>query len=149
MDTSSNGHPEAPARRKVHVIGIHAYRGDAGKATLAANLAYLVARTSAEVAVLDTDLQAPELHILSVGFPGEPAIHLEAGELYLSATQCVGGKGGMACFAGGDCNPPGAGGPGLLAEGGQVRVRDVVLAGGAGGDPSLGGCPSGLDDAAH
>jgi MinD-like ATPase involved in chromosome partitioning or flagellar assembly len=64
MEPSSNGHSAAPTRRNVHVIGIHSYRGGSGKTTLAANLAYLVARTGAKVAVLDADLQAPELHIL-------------------------------------------------------------------------------------
>jgi len=64
MQPTSNGHTKAPAARKVHVVGIHSYRGGSGKTTLAANLAYLVARTGAKVAVLDADLQAPELHIL-------------------------------------------------------------------------------------
>lgn len=85
----------------------------------------------------------------SMGFPGSPGIRMDTGELYLSATQCVGGKGGMAGFAGGSCNPPGAGGPGLRAEFGAVRVRDAVLTGGLGGDPNIGGCPSGPDGAPY
>jgi hypothetical protein len=85
----------------------------------------------------------------SMGSPGGPGIRMDAGELYLSATQCVGGKGGMAGFAGGGCNPPGAGGPGLHAGVGQVRVRDAVLTGGLGGDPNIGGCPSGPDGAPY
>jgi MinD-like ATPase involved in chromosome partitioning or flagellar assembly len=60
----TNGQPEAPTRRTVHVIGIHSDRGGSGKTTVAGNLAYLVARTGAKVAVLDADLQSPALHTL-------------------------------------------------------------------------------------
>ena len=64
MERASNGHAGSAAQQRVHVIGIHSDRVGAGKTTLAANLAYVVARTGAKVAVLDADLQAPELHTL-------------------------------------------------------------------------------------
>ena len=46
------------------IISIHSYRGGTGKSNITANLAYLAARRGKRVAVLDTDLQAPGVHLL-------------------------------------------------------------------------------------
>jgi septum site-determining protein MinD len=46
------------------IISIHSYRGGTGKSNLTANLATLVARDGNRVAVIDTDLPSPGIHIL-------------------------------------------------------------------------------------
>lgn len=46
------------------IVSIHSYRGGTGKSNIAANLAYLAARAGKRVAVLDSDLQAPGVHLL-------------------------------------------------------------------------------------
>ncbi|HEU4342752.1 MAG TPA: MinD/ParA family protein [Candidatus Binatia bacterium] len=46
------------------ILSIHSYRGGTGKSNIAANLAYLAARAGKRVAVLDSDLQAPGVHLL-------------------------------------------------------------------------------------
>ena len=76
MERASNGHGHsaAPTQHRVQVIGIHSDRGGSGKTTLAANLAYVLARNGAKVAVLDADLQAPELHTL-LGVEPERILH--------------------------------------------------------------------------
>ncbi len=47
-----------------HIISVHSYRGGTGKSNIAANLAYLTAKRGHRVAVLDTDLQSPGVHLL-------------------------------------------------------------------------------------
>jgi MinD-like ATPase involved in chromosome partitioning or flagellar assembly len=46
------------------IVSIHSYRGGTGKSNISANLAYLAACRGKRVAVLDTDLQAPGVHLL-------------------------------------------------------------------------------------
>jgi len=46
------------------IVSIHSYRGGTGKSNISANLAYLAARAGRRVAVLDSDLQAPGVHLL-------------------------------------------------------------------------------------
>jgi MinD-like ATPase involved in chromosome partitioning or flagellar assembly len=46
------------------VISIHSFRGGTGKSNLAANLAALLAARGLRVAVVDTDIQSPGIHIL-------------------------------------------------------------------------------------
>jgi septum site-determining protein MinD len=46
------------------VVSIHSFRGGTGKSNLTANFAYACARKGARVAVLDTDLQSPGVHIV-------------------------------------------------------------------------------------
>ena len=53
-----------------HIVSIHSYRGGTGKSNLTANLAYLAARAGKRVAVLDTDLQSPGVHMV-MGLPTE------------------------------------------------------------------------------
>ena len=48
----------------VKIVSILSYRGGTGKSNLAANIAWLAARGGAKVAVLDTDLQSPGVHIV-------------------------------------------------------------------------------------
>ena len=55
-------------------LGIHSYRGGAGKTTLAANLGFLAARGGARVALVDGDLQAPALH-LALGVESSRILH--------------------------------------------------------------------------
>ncbi|MCE0523616.1 MAG: MinD/ParA family protein [Methylacidiphilales bacterium] len=45
------------------IVSIHSYRGGTGKSNLTANLASLVALAGKRVAVVDTDVQSPGIHI--------------------------------------------------------------------------------------
>ncbi|MBI4878060.1 MAG: MinD/ParA family protein [Planctomycetes bacterium] len=47
-----------------HIISIHSYRGGTGKSNLTANLAWLAAREGRRVALLDTDLASPGVHLV-------------------------------------------------------------------------------------
>src|SRR5437660_12624251 len=46
------------------IISIHSYRGGTGKSNLTANLANSLVQQGKRVAVVDTDIQAPDLHVL-------------------------------------------------------------------------------------
>ncbi len=46
------------------IVSIHSYRGGTGKSNLTANLATAVALTGKRVAVVDTDIQSPGVHVL-------------------------------------------------------------------------------------
>ena len=46
------------------IVSIHSYRGGTGKSNLTANLAYLAASAGRRVAVLDTDVQSPGVHMV-------------------------------------------------------------------------------------
>jgi MinD-like ATPase involved in chromosome partitioning or flagellar assembly len=52
------------------IVAVHSYRGGTGKSNIAANLAYLLAKRGQRVAVLDTDIQSPGVHLI---FGIEPA----------------------------------------------------------------------------
>ena len=47
-----------------HLVTVHSYRGGTGKSNISANLAYLAAMRGKRVAVLDTDLQSPGVHVI-------------------------------------------------------------------------------------
>jgi septum site-determining protein MinD len=47
-----------------HIISVHSWRGGTGKSNLTANLAALLAAAGLRVAVVDTDIQSPGIHIL-------------------------------------------------------------------------------------
>jgi septum site-determining protein MinD len=46
------------------IISVHSWRGGTGKSNLTANLAALIAASGQRVAVVDTDIQSPGIHIL-------------------------------------------------------------------------------------
>jgi MinD-like ATPase involved in chromosome partitioning or flagellar assembly len=46
------------------IVSVHSFRGGTGKSNITANLAWLLAKRGARVAVLDTDLQSPGVHIV-------------------------------------------------------------------------------------
>lgn len=46
------------------IIAIHSFRGGTGKSNLTANLSALIAARGLRVAVIDTDIQSPGIHIL-------------------------------------------------------------------------------------
>jgi MinD-like ATPase involved in chromosome partitioning or flagellar assembly len=46
------------------IISIHSYRGGTGKSNIAANVAACLAATGKRVAVVDTDIQSPGIHML-------------------------------------------------------------------------------------
>ena len=46
------------------VVAVHSFRGGTGKSNLTANLAYCCAEIGARVAVVDTDIQSPGVHVL-------------------------------------------------------------------------------------
>ena len=46
------------------IVSIHSYRGGTGKSNLTANLASSLVQEGKRVAVVDTDLQSPGLHVL-------------------------------------------------------------------------------------
>lgn len=52
------------------IVSVHSYRGGTGKSNLSANLAWLLASAGKRVAVLDTDLQSPGVHMV-FGFDSE------------------------------------------------------------------------------
>jgi MinD-like ATPase involved in chromosome partitioning or flagellar assembly len=47
-----------------HIVSIHSYRGGTGKSNITANLAYQAVAQGKRVAVLDTDLQSPGVHVV-------------------------------------------------------------------------------------
>ena len=46
------------------IVSVHSFRGGTGKSNISANLAYLAAKRGRRVAVLDTDLQSPGVHVI-------------------------------------------------------------------------------------
>ena len=55
---------------KGKILSVHSYRGGTGKSNLSANLAYQAVLRGKRVAVLDTDLQSPGVHMI-LGLPPE------------------------------------------------------------------------------
>jgi MinD-like ATPase involved in chromosome partitioning or flagellar assembly len=56
--------------RAGRIVSIHSFRGGTGKSNSTANLAVLMARQGLRVAVIDTDIQSPGIHVL---FECEPS----------------------------------------------------------------------------
>lgn len=52
------------------IISIHSFRGGTGKSNTTANVAAILAAQGRRVAVIDTDIQSPGIHIL-FGLAGE------------------------------------------------------------------------------
>lgn len=50
--------------RNGKIISIHSFRGGTGKSNTTANLAVMLARSGKRVAVVDTDIQSPGVHVL-------------------------------------------------------------------------------------
>lgn len=46
------------------IVSVHSFRGGTGKSNITANVAFLLARKGRSVAVIDTDIQSPGIHIL-------------------------------------------------------------------------------------
>jgi septum site-determining protein MinD len=46
------------------IISVHSYRGGTGKSNITANLATAIARLGNRVAIVDTDIQSPGIHVL-------------------------------------------------------------------------------------
>lgn len=46
------------------IVSIHSYRGGTGKSNTTANLAAMIAKQGKRVAVVDTDIQSPGIHVL-------------------------------------------------------------------------------------
>ena len=46
------------------IVSIHSYRGGTGKSNLTANIGYQLAARGHKVAILDTDLQSPGVHMV-------------------------------------------------------------------------------------
>src|SRR5262245_63544193 len=46
------------------IISLHSFRGGTGKSNITANLSYLLAKRGRAVAVLDTDIQSPGVHLI-------------------------------------------------------------------------------------
>src|SRR5690348_4490530 len=46
------------------IVSVHSYRGGTGKSNLVANLASCLVQQGKRVAVVDTDIQSPGLHVL-------------------------------------------------------------------------------------
>ena len=53
------------------IIATHSFRGGTGKSNTTANLAALVARAGHRVAVIDTDIQSPGVHVIFALQPGD------------------------------------------------------------------------------
>ncbi|MCA8969150.1 MAG: MinD/ParA family protein [Planctomycetes bacterium] len=56
------------------IVSLHSFRGGTGKSNVVASLAYLKAAAGKRVAVLDTDLQSPGIHV-PFGLEDERVIH--------------------------------------------------------------------------
>ncbi|MCO6441547.1 MAG: MinD/ParA family protein [Nitrococcus mobilis] len=46
------------------IVSVHSYRGGTGKSNITANLAFLLAKRGQRIAVLDTDIQSPGVHLI-------------------------------------------------------------------------------------
>lgn len=46
------------------IISIHSFRGGTGKSNIAANVAYLLAKSGKRVGIIDTDVQSPGIHAI-------------------------------------------------------------------------------------
>lgn len=46
------------------IVSVHSFRGGTGKSNSSANLAALIAQTGKRVAIVDTDIQSPGVHVL-------------------------------------------------------------------------------------
>lgn len=46
------------------IVSVHSFRGGTGKSNLTANLAAIMARQGQHVAIVDTDIQSPGIHVL-------------------------------------------------------------------------------------
>ncbi|AFZ44807.1 cobyrinic acid ac-diamide synthase [Halothece sp. PCC 7418] len=53
-----------------NIVSIHSYRGGTGKSNVTANLSAVLAKSGKRVAVVDTDIQSPGIHVL-FGFDDE------------------------------------------------------------------------------
>jgi len=51
-------------RKMSKIVSVHSFRGGTGKSNTTANIASLLAQGGARVAVVDTDIQSPGIHIL-------------------------------------------------------------------------------------
>jgi MinD-like ATPase involved in chromosome partitioning or flagellar assembly len=49
---------------KGEIVSVHSFRGGTGKSNTSANLAYWLAKAGHRVAVIDTDIQSPGIHVL-------------------------------------------------------------------------------------
>ncbi len=67
-------------RTMAKIVSIHSYRGGTGKSNLTANLAVCLASSGKRVAVVDTDIQSPGIHML---FGLEDTSHLRTLNDYL------------------------------------------------------------------
>jgi MinD-like ATPase involved in chromosome partitioning or flagellar assembly len=88
------------------LVTIHSFRGGTGKSNLAANIAWIAARDGARVAVLDTDLQSPGLHVV-FGTEGTRIFHTlsdfvrggcELEDVAIDVTSEQGLDGGSGCL---------------------------------------------------
>jgi MinD-like ATPase involved in chromosome partitioning or flagellar assembly len=52
------------AQLMAKIVSIHSYRGGTGKSNITANLAYVLAQQGKRVAVDDTDIQSPGIHVI-------------------------------------------------------------------------------------
>lgn len=57
-----------------HLVSLHSFRGGTGKSNISANIAYLLAESGKRVAVLDTDLQSPGVHVV-LGLDQKRVVH--------------------------------------------------------------------------
>jgi MinD-like ATPase involved in chromosome partitioning or flagellar assembly len=87
------------------IISVHSFRGGTGKSNISANLAIALAREGRRVAVVDTDIQSPGIHVLFGlseermsptlndylwgGCPIEAAAHDVSPEVVRAAGGCV------------------------------------------------------------
>ena len=46
------------------IVSVHSYRGGTGKSNITANLAYSLVQSGKKVAVVDTDIQSPGIHVV-------------------------------------------------------------------------------------
>lgn len=56
---------------KGEIVAVHSFRGGTGKSNTSANLAYWLAKAGHRVAVIDTDIQSPGIHVLFGSDPSQ------------------------------------------------------------------------------
>ena len=88
------------------VISIHSFRGGTGKSNTTANLAAFFATQGKRVAVIDTDIQSPGIHVLFALDPSEVKHSLNdflwekctIGDAAYDVTSRLGGRVPGRCF---------------------------------------------------
>ena len=101
------------------IISVHSFRGGTGKSNTSANLAALLAKSGKRVAVVDTDIQSPGIHVL-FGFDSAVPGHTLNDYLY-GACSIIEAAHDVSSAAG-----IGAGGGALFLVPSSIKAGDIA-----------------------